>query len=358
MRKNSRIRWIYGKAAMALLAGVLLTGCAKNTQNIDAGMAAVEALEYQNALECFEKAIVENENLELAYRGQGLAYLGMTDYEQAIASFEKALSHAGMFVTDTEVDINYYLATAQYKSGQYEEAVKSLDAIAGLREKQDDVYFMRGSIEMQTGNYEAAVNDLNTALANSKNDIGMTIDIYQVFAGSGREAEGKAYLSAALENRLDDMSDYEKGVIYYYMGDYENARNFLEASKSKNGSTGTDRDILLMLGKTYEQLGDSNYAGGLYSKYIEEQGGDPVIYNQLGLCKLATGAYDEARAAFENGIKAEGPNPVLQELKFNQVVAYEYLSDFTKAASLMREYLEVYPDDSDAQREFEFLKTR
>lgn len=358
MGKNSRIRWIYGKAAVALLASLLLTGCEKSTQNIDAGMAAVEALEYQNALECFEKAIVENENLELAYRGQGLAYLGMTDYEQAITSFEKALSHAGMFVTDTEVDINYYLATAQYKSGQYEEAIKSLDAIAGLREKQDDVYFMRGSIEMQTGNYEAAVNDLNTALANSKNDIGMTIDIYQVFAGSGREAEGKAYLSAALENRLDDMSDYEKGVIYYYMGDYENARNFLEASKSKNGSAGTDRDILLMLGKTYEQLGDSNYAGGLYSKYIEEQGGDPVIYNQLGLCKLATGAYDEARAAFENGIKAEGPNPVLQELKFNQVVAYEYLSDFTKAASLMREYLEVYPDDSDAQREFEFLKTR
>ena len=349
--------WSYKAAAAVFLAGLLLTGCEKNMQNIDAGLQAVEALEYQNALECFEKAIVENEDLELAYRGQGLAYLGMTDYEHAIESFEKALSHAGMFVTDTEVDINYYLATAQYKSGEYEEALKSLNAIADLREKQDDVYFMRGSIKMQSGDYEAAVNDLNTALVNSKNDIGMTIDIYQVFAGSGRETEGKAYLSAALENRLDAMSEYEKGVIYYYMGDYENARNFLETSKSKNGG-GTDRDVLLMLGKTYEKLGDSNYAGGLYSKYIEEQGGDPVIYNQLGLCKLDTGAYDEARAAFESGIKAEGANPVLQELKFNQVVAYEYLSDFTKAASLMREYLEIYPDDSDAQREYEFLKSR
>lgn len=358
MRKNSGITWIYKTATMTLLAGLLLTGCGKNTQNTDAGIEAVEALEYQSALECFEKAIVENEDLELAYRGQGLAYLGMMDYAHAIESFEKALSHAGMFVTDTEVDINYYLATAQYKSGQYEEALKSLNAIADLKEKQDDVYFMRGSIYMQNGDYEAAVNDLNTALANSQNDIGMTIDIYQVFAGNGREAEGKAYLSAALDKRLDDMSDYEKGVIYYYMGDYENARNFLETSKGKDKNGADDRDILLMLGKTYEQLGDSNYAGGLYGKYIEEHGGDPVIYNQLGLCKLATGAYEEARSAFENGIKAEGPNSVLQELKFNRVVAYEYLSDFTKAAALMREYLESYPDDADAQREFEFLQTR
>lgn len=356
--KNGRIGSRYRRAVLIVTAGLLLTGCGKRTENIDAGMQAIEALEYQNALECFEKAIVESEDLELAYRGQGLAYLGMTEYGQAVESFQKALSHAGMFVTETEVDINYYMATAQYKAGQYEDARKSLDAIAGLRDKQDDVFFMRGAIEMQMGDYEAAVNDLNRALVNSKYGISMTIDIYQVFAASGRETEGKAYLSSALENRLDSMSDYEKGVIYYYMGEYENARNFLETSKSKNNGKGTDRDTLLMLGRTYEQLGDSNYAGGLYNKFVEENAGDPVIYNQLGLCKLKTGEYEEARKAFENGLKTEGANPVLQQLKYNQVVAYEYLSDFSKAAALMREYLEVYPDDTKAQREYEFLKTR
>lgn len=343
------------KAAGILLASLVLTGCGKSTENINIGMQAIEKLEYTDALAAFENAIVQNEDLELAYRGQGMVYLGQSQYEEAIASFENALSHAGMFVTDTEVDINHYLATAQYKSGKYEDAMNTLNAIARVREKEADVYFMRGSIEMEQGDYENAVNDLNKALVYSKNDIGMTIDIYKVFAANQREAEGKSYLSAALENRLSSMSEYEKGVIYYYMSDYENARNFLEMAKSDKTY---GRDSLLMLGKTYEQLGDSNYAGGLYNKYIEENGGDAVIYNQLGLCKLATGEYEMALNAFESGLKMEGAAAILQELKYNQAVAYEYVSDFKKAAALMREYLTIYPDDLQAQREYEFLKTR
>lgn len=355
MKKNS-VKWRVGRTLLGILAaGFVLTGCGKSTESTDAGMQAIENLEYQDALGYFEKAIVDGEDLEMAYRGQGMVYLGLTQYDDAIASFENALSHAGMFVTDTEVDINYYLATAQYKSGKLDEAMDTLNAIADLREKEPDVFFMRGSIEMLKDDYEKAVNDLNKALVYSKNDIGMTIDIYKVFAASGREAEGKSYLSSALENRLSSMSDYEKGVIYYYMSDYENARNFLEMAKSDKTY---GRDSLLMLGKTYEQLGDSNYAGGLYNKYIEENGGDAVIYNQLGLCKLVTGEYEMALNAFESGLKAEGANAVLQELKFNQAVAYEYNSDYDKAAALMREYLTSYPDDAQALREYEFLKTR
>lgn len=64
------------------------------------------------------------------------------------------------------------------------------------------------------------------------------------------------------------MTDYEKGVVYYYSKDYENARNFLELAKS--GAKEISSDTLLMLGKTYEQLGDSNYAASLYEKYLAE----------------------------------------------------------------------------------------
>lgn len=355
MKKNRMKCRALGKVIGILTVGMLLTGCGKSTESIDAGMQAVENLEYQEALGYFEKAIVDGEDMELAYRGQGMVYLGLTQYEDAIEAFEKALSHAGMFVTQTEVDINYYLATAQYKGGMPDDALETLNAVAGLREKDPRVFFMRGSIEMQKDDYDNAVNDLNKALVYSKNNIGMTIDIYKVFAASGREAEGKSYLSAALENRLSSMSEYEKGVIYYYMSDYENARNFLEMAKSDKTY---GRDSLLMLGKTYEQLGDSNYAGGLYNKYIEENGGDAFIYNQLGLCKLATGEYEMALNAFESGLKAEGANAVLQELRYNQAVAYEYNADFKKAASLMRDYLTDYPDDAQALREYEFLKTR
>ena len=48
----------------------------------------------------------------------------------------------------------------------------------------------------------------------------------------------------------------------------------------------------------------------------------------------------------------------MQSLKFNEIVAYEYLGDFQKAAVLMQSYLLTYPDDKEAKREQEFLQTR
>ena len=350
------------KRFSVLLAGALLAvsmvlgGCAKENTKINEAMQAVEKLEYSNALTLFEQAIVEKEDLELAYRGQGLCYLGMTEYEQAIASFEKALSHAGMFVTDTEVDINYYLATAQYKNGDNAAALETLNAIAGMREKQSEVYYLRGLIKMENGDYENSVADLDTALSRSKGDTTMAIRIYQVFADHGHNEEGKAYLSAALKDHENSMSDYEKGSIYYYMEDYENAKDCLE--KAKSDGRKEDSGTVLMLGKTYEQLGDSNYAAGVYKQYIEECGPNPAMYNQMGLCKLELGEYEAALNAFDSGLAIEENNDYIQQLRFNQIVAYEYLGEFEKAAALMNGYLESYPDDAQAVREYEFLRSR
>ena len=67
--------------------------------------------------------------------------------------------------------------------------------------------------------------------------------------------------------------------------------------------------------------------------------------------------YDEALAAFQAGMQVEG-NDMMQTLKFNEIVAYEYKHDFQSAAALMSEYLKSYPDDQVAKREYEFLKTR
>lgn len=341
----------------AVWAGMLcFTGCGKETPHIDEGMKAIEKLDYTTALSSFEQAIVGNEDLRLAYRGQGLCYLGMAEYEKAIKSFEKALSNAGMFVSDTEIDINYYLAISQYKNGQNEAAIKTLDSIAAIREKDAEVYYLRGMVKMESGDYENAVMDLDEALSYARWDNTMLIRVYQVLADNGHLEEGKAYLSVALDKGLDSMSDYEKGTIYYYVEDYENARNFLETARADGNEE--DREIFLMLGKTYEQLGDSNYAASLYSKYLENRGDDAVIYNQLGLCKLGTQEYEAALNAFNSGLAMENSSDVTRQLRFNQIVAYEYLGEFEKAAALMNGYLESYPDDVQARREYEFLRTR
>ena len=62
------------------------------------------------------------------YRGQGLAYMGMTDYENAAASFEKALGQSSPRPDAMDYDINYYLATAYYRNGQVDKAIHGTGA--------------------------------------------------------------------------------------------------------------------------------------------------------------------------------------------------------------------------------------
>ena len=47
-----------------------------------------------------------------------------------------------------------------------------------------------------------------------------------------------------------------------------------------------------------------------------------------------------------------------QTLSFNEIVAYEYLGEYKKAAVLLDSYLQAYPDDETAKREKQFLQTR
>lgn len=116
-------------------------------------------------------------------------------------------------------------------------------------------------------------------------------------------------------------------------------------------------DSYLYLGKAYAATGDYNYASSVYSNYLSKQGPDAEIYNQLGLCELAKKDYQKALEAFQAGKQIEG-NSLMQTLSFNEIVAYEYLQDYQKAAVLLNAYLQNYPDDQAAIREQQFLSTR
>ena len=136
------------------------------------------------------------------------------------------------------------------------------------------------------------------------------------------------------------------------MEDYNGAVSILE-SLSEAGDNGAT----LYLGKSYEALGDMNYAASLYEKYLQTDETNGEVYNQLGLCKVNMGEYETALSCFQKGI-ATGDGEVMQELLFNEASAYEYVSDFSTAKTKFSEYLAKYPNDEVAKREYEFLKTR
>jgi tetratricopeptide (TPR) repeat protein len=331
-----------------------MTGCGSKSsnENMLVGMELIEQYDFQGALDSFDLALLNNEDLELTYRGQGLAYMGLGDYSDAEESFLNSIENSDNKLTSLEYDTNYYLAAAYMKQGKYAQAEEIYSAIISLKKKETDAYYLRGCAILRQGRYDEAVSDFDKALSLDSDNLDLVTNAYVEMQEAGFEEEGKTYVQNFLQENDKKLNNGEKGEVYYYLGDYENARICLDAYVN-----GSDAQRALILGQTYEKLGDMNYATVVYQTYLENNEPTAAIYNSLGICLMNQEKYSDAAEAFQNGI-AIGASDYLQELKYNQIVANEYLGDFDKAKTLMQDYIQSYPDDSNAKREYEFLQSR
>ena len=352
--KSGRVRCTQRYTAVLLMAAALVTGCGaqEKLSYTKQGMNAVEALEYEAALEYFETGLDQEEDRRMIYRGMGLAFMGMTRYEDAILYLEAALHESGGRVEDLDFDMNYYLATAYYKSGRAEDAVRAYDAILALRPKEKNAFYLRGYVKLSRGEFEQAQKDFDAAVALDGKDYDQMIRIYMALEEYGYKEAGMVYLKKVMAENEKSITDYDMGRMCYYMGDYEQAREYLSRMDSAK-----EYGAALYLGRTYEALGDYNYASSIYAAFTENDQTRAEIYNQLGLCRMQMKEYSAALEAFQAAMNIED-NGMMQSLKFNEIVAYEYMGDFKTASALMNSYLQSYPDDAAAKREYEFLRTR
>lgn len=348
-----RILWkkCVGTAAGICLAAVL-GACGKAGESTAKAMRLIQTFDYQGALEELDAAEEKAENQRLVERTRGIAYMGLTDYDNAVASFQAALAGSNGMVQDIDFDLNYYLAAAYTKNGEPEKAEEIYSAVLAMHPNEKDAYFLRGNVRMTLSAYDEAISDFETVLKMAPREYDRLIEIYQVLDYYGYGSVGREYLQSALDAGDKQMSKYVSGRIYYYLGDYQKAYIDLEASREKGGL-----ESYLYLGRAYEATGDYNYAINVYNSYLSKNAGSAQVYNQLGLCHMTKGEYDKALESFQAGLALED-GTLTQTLSFNEIAAYEYLGEFTQARVLMETYLKNYPDDQNAKREYDFLSTR
>ena len=336
-----------------MIFAVLLAGCGKDGESkADAGMQALEKADYSTAQKCFADAIDAGENLKSAYRGLGMSYLAQADYAKAMEAFGLALAESNGIVESMDIDISYYYAVAQYKSGDAAGAIDTYDSIIAISPAQDDAYYMRGKVKLMSGDKAGANADYKKAVEIAPKDYDHYLRICEDLKAEGYESEGEEYIRMAMEGG-GKLSDYQRGVFEYYLGSYTEARNDLEKAKSGKET----EDLTIYLGKTYEALGDISYALTIYETYLQKNPTSAQLYSELALMKIDQQDYEGALQTVESGL-ALGSTPFTQSLMFSRIVANEYLLNFDTAASLMAEYLTMYPDDETAKRENEFLSTR
>lgn len=332
----------------------MLGGCEMGGATGEKTLEAISALEsgdYEQAQLLFAEAARDGEEQMLAYRGLGMADMGLAQYGDAAEAFKAALACADSRMKDNILDIELYLATAQYRNGDYDETVAGCDRI--LEEYADaDAYFLRGACQLYDDRQEEAAKDFDAAVALRKDDYDLYLDIYECYRKRNLSGLGSQYLQDALAIQGEDMEHYyNRGRIYYYLEDYEQAQTLLMGPAEAKYEP-----AMYLLGRVYLALQDYVHAQAAYRQIQEEFGENTAVYNGLALCAISSGDYDMALSYIAQGLALESGDK--QELYFNEMVVYEKKQDFVTAKAKAQEYIRRYPADEAGVREWTFLSTR
>lgn len=330
----------------------LLAGCKKSEPaEYEKGMENLEKQKYEQAVQNFEDAIQKGEESILSWRGIGLARTGQGNYEKAEEAYSTALGITEKKEKALQRDLYLYLADAQYHQEDYQGCIETCSQLLESDEYEDG-YFLRGSCYLRRNEYKKAENDFKKVISHNAGYQDY-LDIYRIYQECGLSADGEEYLESALDLKGNSAKDhYQRGRIYYYLSEYKDAEKSLKTALKKGYE-----QAALYLGKVYAEEQDYEQAVSMYKKCLETEHMKAEAYNGLACCAAAQGDYTKALSYIEKGLKTKDLE-MKQVLLFNQIVFFEESMDFVSAKEKVSEYLERYPQDKDALREYYFLQTR
>lgn len=328
-----------------------LGGCSHTPTSYEIGIKNLEEKNYTEAIENFQDAVEAEDHTAESWRGIGVAWTEKEVYDKAQEAFEAALDQVRSSDQSMKRDISLYLADAQYHQKDYKGCLETCNTLLeDSREK--DGFFLRGSAYLQLKEYNQAEKDFSRVIEDSE-DYQDYLDIYMVYRDCGLNADGSVYLEKAAEIKPGDGEDYyQRGRVYYYLGDYENAEKDLERATEKDYPMAQ-----IYLGKVYLTTGDAEKARETYEQCLDAADLKAEAYNGLAYCSIQEEDYESALSYVQEGLKEEDSDEQ-PALLFNEIIIYEKMADYDSAKEKINEYLELYPGDINAVRENYLLETR
>ena len=314
------------------------------------GVAAAAVLLLAAACGCGDEKLVKSEQ---AHRQTGLELIDQGDYEGAVGAFDEALKVRVGIVSNLEEDINFYKAYAQTEAGKTQDAIATYTAIIDYDRKNAQAYYLRGCAYMSTGEAKQAAKDFAQAAENNKDHGEMYAGIYEQLVTAGLLDEAAGYLDQGLKIKGNSASDcLARGRLYFVSGDYGKAEAELNAALDQKAVMAN-----LYLGRVFQAQGRNEEARSYYKAYLEENPNDAKVLYELGQIALQEADYEQAVTWFEEGMACK--NVInRRELWTGKIAALEYQGKFDTAKQEMEIYLESYPNDGAAQREYVFLQSR
>lgn len=332
---------------------------------IDYGMTLIMLEDYGSAITMFDNAMLDKDNAivrknnKMALRGKGIAYYYSKQYLSSVEEFEKALAIKDN--AELNADIRSYLASSLESAGLYEKALDAYETILKAGSAKGEIYFKRASLYSKLGRYEESIAEYEKAITEEKDNYDYYFGKYFALAANGQEEDGKLLLESLLiteeggkSSTTSPEDNYNLAKVYYYLGEYEEASSRLEESIHLGFTS-----AYYYLGQIAEEQNHYEEAIYNYNNYLADEKNEKTgaVYKRLGLNYFKLSQYTEGLEAISEGLNL---NDVLEEqsLKRNEIIGLEHLGKYEDAAKKIREYLLAYPNDEEAKREYEFIKTR
>jgi tetratricopeptide (TPR) repeat protein len=311
-----------------------------------------EAIEKFEATVSDKKSSKAKKNNKYAYRGIGMAYIQTHEYDKAIESFDKALDIDVCEEWDT--DITYYKANATLLNGDKDTALSLYSDIIDADSENYLAYESRAGIYRDLGNYINAIADYYSALDYCEGDFELYIGLAACLIENGETSAADDQLfNATLLDVETDEDKYYLGVVHYYQGNYESAKPEMEYALA-NGI----EDAYFYLAEMCLMDEEYDEAMEYFDKYTQTTVvTSPTVCNDLAVCYINGGDYETAYEWVTTGLQFS-TSSVLKQLKRNEIACLEGLGDLSTAFEKLTDYVEAYPDDEGAAKEYEFLKDR
>ena len=232
------------------------------------------------------------------------------------------------------------------------------------QKEQQLAYRQEGIEYYEQGDYEKALKCFQKALADSKGEISdVEMDIYFYKARTQYElGDTKGALDTyhmVIKDQESPKAYFLRGNLYSSMGDkekgladYEKAVALLEKTAKE------DRESYYYLFRVYDTMENDEKALENLNIYMEKATDlDSYRLYEIGSSLLNKAMYEDAEACFLKALELKKV-PNKQEIMRNLVVIYERNKDFASAKEVMKQYIEEYPEDEEALREYTFLETR
>lgn len=355
--KRSFHKGKYEDAAAALSAAITANPN-RAEYYINYGLTLIALGNCEEALVQFDKAYLDKdmliirENNKRIYRGKGIAYYKLLQYNDAVGEFKKALEIGEL--SELNMDILYYMADSLSAIGSYGEAAVACTGILKIDKKSVDAYSKRANCYKRLGEFEKSLADYDKAINLEPDQYEHYFGKYALMVENKDKAGALEVLEKAEAITPDSKQDeYNLAKLHFYQEDYDTALTEFN-DRYADGFA----EANYYIGEIYRIKKDYAKAIYYYEYYIDSgEVTSPNIFNQIAICLLKTDQAKEALEYLEQGLLYSNAG-ILQILKRNEIIVYERLGKYEEAKQKMVEYRKSYPKDTSAVKEAIFLETR